>query len=111
MCNTEITYPYSEHYELQLKSPMGWIKVKATLTFESADYFSGEAKLMGTTAVLTDCQKDGSSYRFKASPKLPFGVLDVTINADIHEDGGVSGTANAPLHKPMELKGKRVMDA
>lgn len=111
MFNTEITYPYSEHYELQLKSPMGWIKVKATLTFESADSFCGEAKLMGITAVLTDCRKSGASYRFKASPKLPFGVLDVTIDADIHEDGSVSGTANAPLHKSMEIKGKRVMNA
>jgi hypothetical protein len=98
----------SEQYDIQLKSPMGWIKVKAGLTPDTKNTFHGEAKLMGITVPITDCVKDGGNYRFKASPKLPFGVLDVTISADIHPDGSVTGVADAPRHKPMEIKGQRV---
>ncbi|MFR7745161.1 MAG: hypothetical protein ACLU3I_19410 [Acutalibacteraceae bacterium] len=39
------------------------------------------------------------------------GVLRVEIEADIHEDGSVSGIANAPRHKPMEIKGQLVSNS
>lgn len=95
-----------ENYTIQLKSPMGWIKINAAL--ETADdCFTGEAKLLGMTVPLTDCVKSGSNYSFKASPRLPFGVLEVSVNADINEDGSVTGIATAPHHKPMEIKGQR----
>ncbi len=98
----------TEFYDIQLKSPMGWVKIKAELTTDSETTFHGEAKLMGFTVPLTDCAKNGTTYTFKASPKLPFGVLPVEITADIHGDGTVTGVANAPRHKPMEIKGSRV---
>ena len=97
-----------EQYDIQLRSPMGWIKVKAGLIMDTETTFHGEVKLMGITVPMADCVKSGASYQFKASPKLPFGVLEVTISADVHADGSVTGVANAPRHKPMEIKGRRV---
>lgn len=94
--------------EVELKSPMGWIKVQALLKITSETEFSGNAKLMGFTVELTDCVRSGSHFNFVASPKLPFGVLRVEIEADIAEDGTVTGVANAPRHKPMEIKGQVV---
>lgn len=94
--------------EVELKSPMGWIKVQALLNILSETTFTGNAKLMGFTVELTDCEKNGSQFRFVASPKLPFGVLRVEIEAEIAEDGTVTGVANAPRHKPMEIKGQVV---
>ena len=98
-------------FEVQIKSPMGWVKVDAALHILSEAAFTGQAKLLGFTVDLTDCVLDGSHVRFAASPKLPFGVLRVEIEADIHEDGTVSGIANAPRHKPMEIKGQLVSNS
>ena len=97
-----------EQYDIQLKSPMGWIKVKADLVLDSEMEFHGEVKLLGLTVPMMDCSKAGDTYQFKASPKLPFGVLEVNISADVHADGSVTGVANAPRHKPMEIKGQRI---
>ncbi len=96
-----------EQYDIQLKSPMGWIKVKANLVADSETEFHGEVKLLGVTVPMVDCVKNAFTYQFKVSPKLPFGVLEVTITAEIHDDGSVTGVANAPRHKPMEIKGER----
>lgn len=93
--------------EVKIKSPMGWIKVYADLT-EKETTFTGEARLMGFTVELTDCAKKGNHYSFVASPTLPFGVLRVEIEADIAENGQVTGIANAPRHKPMEIIGQVV---
>ena len=92
--------------EAQIKSPMGWVKVQVSLTLLSDTAFSGRAKLMGFTVDLTECEKSGSHFHITASPKLPFGVLRVEINADVAEDGTVTGIANAPRHRPMEIKGQ-----
>ena len=96
------SYPF----DVQIKSPMGWVKVEASIKVESETAFSGQAKLLGFTVALTDCVMAGDRVRFAASPKLPFGVLRVEIEADIHADGTVTGIANAPRHKPMEIKGQ-----
>ncbi len=98
-------------FEVQIKSPMGWIKVQGSLAMESETEFSGQAKLLGFTVPLTDCTRSGSHFSFAASPKLPFGVLRVEIQAEISEDGAVVGTANAPRHKPMEIKGQLMLTA
>lgn len=92
-------------FEVQIKSPMGWVKVDASIHILSETAFTGQAKLLGFTVALTDCVLDGSHVRFAASPKLPFGALRVEIEADVHEDDAVSGIANAPQHKPMEIRG------
>ena len=92
--------------EAQIKSPMGWIKLLASLTFESEDVFTGHAKLLGITVELTDCKREGDRYYFAAAPTLPFGVLNVLIEATFNEDGSISGIANAPKHKPMQIKGQ-----
>lgn len=95
-----------EQYDIELRSPMGWIKVKAGLVVDSETEFRGEVKLLGLTVPMEDCVKNDSTYQFRASPKLPFGVLEVTISADVHADGTVTGIANAPRHKPMEIRGQ-----
>jgi hypothetical protein len=92
--------------EAQIKSPMGWVKIIADLTIESDTVFSGQAKLLGCSVDLTDCRKDGDHVSFAASPRLPFGVLHVDIEADFASDGSISGIANAPRHKPMEIRGQ-----
>ncbi len=97
-------------YDIQIKSPMGWIKVKADLTEDSDTAFHDEVRLMGITVPMTDCEKCGQRYRFKASPRLPFGVLEVAIEAEVHADGSVTGTANAPRHKPMDIRGQRAAE-
>lgn len=91
--------------DVQIKSPMGWIKVEAQVDVQSETTFQGTAKLLGFTVPMTDCTRSGDHVAFVVSPKLPFGVLRVEIEADIAEDGNVTGIANAPRHKPMEIKG------
>ena len=93
-------------FDVQIKSPMGWVKVDATIHILSEAAITGLAKLLGFTTELTVCVLDGSLVRFAASPRLPFGVLRVEIEADIAGDDSVSGIANAPRHKPMEIKGQ-----
>ena len=97
-----------EKYDIQLKSPMGWISVKAALVMDSETEFHGEVRLLGLTVPMENCARTGAHYQFKASPKLPFGVLEVTISADVHADGSVTGVADAPRHRPMEIKGQRI---
>ena len=53
--------------DVQIKSPMGWVKVGATLTLTSETDFSGSAKLLGFTVALKDCSRSGSSFRFAAA--------------------------------------------
>ena len=81
--------------DIQIKSPMGWVKVEATLTLTSETDFSGSARLLGFTVALTDCSRSGSHFRFAAAPKLPFGVLQVSIEADIDETGADQGPADS----------------
>jgi len=100
-----------EQYDIQLKSPMGWIRVKADLTMDSETEFHGEVRLLGLTVPMEECARNGAHYQFKASPKLPFGVLEVTISADVHADGSVAGVADAARHRPMEIRGHRLADA
>ena len=100
------TYPA----DVQIKSPMGWIKIEAQLHIESETVFSGEAKLLGFTVPLTDCVRESNCFRFAASPRLPFGVVRVEIEASVAEDGAVTGVANAPRHRPMEINGQLLPD-
>ena len=97
----------TQKFELEIHSPMGWIKALADLN-TNGDELSGSAKLLGKTVPLTSCTREGNHYHFTASPQLPFGVLEVSIDADIAEDGTVTGIANAPHHRPMEIKGTLV---
>ncbi len=97
----------TQQFEIQLHSPMGWIKAIADLNTNGSE-LSGSAKLLGQTVPLTSCTCEENHYHFTASPQLPFGVLEVTIDADIAADGTVTGTANAPHHRPMEIKGSRI---
>lgn len=53
--------------DVQIKSPMGWVKVEATLTLTSETDFSGSAKLLGFTVTLTDRSRSGSHFRFAAA--------------------------------------------
>lgn len=96
----------NDPFEVRVQSPMGWVKVQVFLTLKSETAFSGYAKLMGFMVELTDCVKAGSHFSFAACPKLPFGVLRVEIEADVAEDGVITGVANAPRHKPMTIQGQ-----
>lgn len=92
--------------DIQIKSPMGWVKTEVSLHIDSETAVSGRAKLLGFTVDLTDATRDGDHVHAAAAPKLPFGVLCVEINGDVAEDGTVTGIANAPHHRPMEIKGQ-----
>ena len=100
----------SYDFDVEIQSPMGWVKVLAKVAVTGETTFSGSAKLLGFTVELTDCVRFGDHVRFAASPKLPFGVLRVEIEADIAEDGSVTGIANAPRHRPMAIRGWMVTD-
>ena len=93
-------------FDVQIKSPMGWIKIIALLTLDSETEFHGSAKLMGMEVALTNCVRNGRHFSFEAAPKLPFGVVNVQIEADVDDSGTVTGIANAPRHRPMEIKGE-----
>lgn len=94
-------------FDVQIKSPMGWIKIDARLVLDGETTFSGSAKLMGMTVALTDCVRTDTHFSFAAAPQLPFGVVRVQIEADVNaETGDVTGIATAPRHKPMEITGR-----
>ena len=50
-------------FEVQIKSPMGWVKVDASIHILSEAAFTGQAKLLGFTVELTDCVLDGAHVR------------------------------------------------
>ena len=102
MLTTGNTYDF----EGEILSPMGWVKVLANVAVTGDTSFTGSARLLGFTVALTDCVRDGDHVRFAASPRLPFGVLRVEIEADIAPDGSVTGVANAPRHRPMAIQGR-----
>lgn len=102
MLTTGKTYDF----EGEILSPMGWVKVLANVAVTGDTSFTGAARLLGFTVELTDCVRDGDHVRFAASPKLPFGVLRVELEADVAQDGAVTGVANAPRHRPMTLRGR-----
>ena len=93
-------------FNAQIKSPMGWIKIIAILTIDGDTEFHGSAKLMGMEVTLINCARNDRHFSFEAAPKLPFGVVNVQIEADIDDNGAVTGIANAPRHRPMEIKGE-----
>lgn len=102
MLTTGKTYDF----EGEILSPMGWVKILAAITVTGDTAFSGTARLLGFTVELTDCVRGGDHVRFAAAPKLPFGVLRVELEADVAQDGAVTGVANAPRHRPMALRGR-----
>ena len=91
--------------DAQIKSPIGWAKVEVNVACQEDMSLTGDLRIMGIRAEITEGKADGNTITFSAHPKLPFGVLDVTGKAEIAEDGSVKGTADAPHHKPMEIKG------
>lgn len=102
MLTTGKTYDF----EGEILSPMGWVKILANVAVTGDTSFTGTARLLGFTVELTDCVRDGDHVRFAASPKLPFGVLRVELEADVAQDGAVTGVANTPRHRPMTLRGR-----
>lgn len=102
MLTTGKTYDF----EGEILSPMGWVKVLANVAVTGDTSFTGTARLLGFTVELTDCVRDGDHVRFAVSPKLPFGVLRVELEADAAQDGAVTGVANTPGHRPMTLRGR-----
>ena len=97
-----------QEYHVQFKSPMGWIKIIAVLEMEDETHFHGQAKLMGFSNAFSGGVRDKDHISFDICVKLPFGMLDVHIEADVAEDGSVSGVGIVPRRKPIEIKGERV---
>lgn len=91
--------------DAQIKAPIGWVKVDVSATCQDDMSLTGELRIMGIKAEITEGKADGNCATFSAHPKLPFGVLNVTGKVEIDEDGSVKGIADAPHHKPMEIKG------
>lgn len=98
----------AKKFEATIKSPMGPILVYVELEVYSETEFSGTAKLMGSTIPCENGKVNGSSYQFGVQVKLPFGVLPVEIDANLADDGTLTGFANAPKHKPMKIEGVQV---
>ncbi len=95
--------------EVQIKSPMGWIKVLVDVLMEEDNqHFHGTARLMGFESAYTNGETNGHDYTFDISVKLPFGKLDVHIEAVVEQDGTITGSAIVPRRKPMEIKGHTV---
>ena len=69
MLNTGNTYDF----EVEILSPMGWVKVLANVAVTGETSFTGSARLLGFTVELTDCVRDGDHVRFAASPGCPSG--------------------------------------
>ncbi len=90
----------------QIKSPIGWAKVDVNVACQEDMSLVGDLRIMGIKAEITEGKAEGNTVTFRAHPKLPFGVLDVTGTVEIAEDGSVKGSADAPHHKPMEIKGE-----
>lgn len=96
--------------DVQIKSPMGWIKVLVDVAMEEDnEHFHGTARLMGYSNDYTGGTTNGHDYVFDISVKLPFGKLDVHIDAAIEADGMITGSAIVPRRKPMEIKGHVVV--
>lgn len=92
--------------EVQIKSPMGWIKVLTELILEEdQQHFHGTAHLMGSDSDYTNGTINGNHYTFDISVKLPFGKLDAHIEAIVEPDGTITGSAIVPRRKPMTIKG------
>lgn len=98
----------SQQFEVKIKSPVGWVKAHVGLEMDTENSFHGTAKLMGLNVPYEKGRTDGSHYRFDIAVKLPFGELPVSIRADLHEDGSVTGFADAPKHKPMKIEGAKI---
>ncbi len=93
--------------EAQIKSPMGWVKVQVSLILLSDTAFFRSRKAYGLHSRPDGMRKKAARiFILRLLLKLPFGVLRVEINADVAEDGTVTGIANAPRHRPMEIKGQ-----
>ena len=90
----------------QIKSPIGWAKVDVNVSCQDDMSLTGNLRIMGIKAEITEGKADDNKVSFSAHPKLPFGVLDVAGMVEIAEDGSVKGSADAPHHKPMEIKGE-----
>lgn len=91
--------------DAKIKSPIGWAKVDVNVNCQDDMRLRGDLRIMGIKAEIKEGIAEGNKATFSAHPKLPFGVLDVTGTVEIAEDGSVKGTADAPHHKPMEIKG------
>lgn len=91
--------------DAQIKAPIGWVKVDVSATCQDDMSLTGDLRIMGIKAKITEGKATRNTVTFSAHPKLPFGILDVTGTIEIAEDGSVRGTADAPHHKPMEIKG------
>lgn len=102
------SHALEQEYHVQLKSPMGWIKIIAIFQMEDGTHFHGKAKLMGFSNEFSGGVMEGDHLTFDIRVKLPFGPLDVHIEADVAEDGSVSGVGIVPKRKPMEIKGEQV---
>ncbi|NMM99652.1 hypothetical protein G1C96_0230 [Bifidobacterium sp. DSM 109958] len=95
-------------YAVRIDSPVGAIAVPVIICYDDATRatFHGKAKVMGRVSRF-DGRRDGALHAFGVSVRLPFGVLDVRLEASVAADGSVTGHAIAPNRRPMVLTGRR----
>lgn len=98
---------HTDYYSIQLKSPVGSITIPAIIVYDDSTAFHGKAKVMGRVVAFHDGHRNGTQHIFDIRVALPFGALNVHLNATVDNQGSVSGIATAPNRKPMLLTGKR----
>lgn len=98
--------------EVIIKSPMGPIKVLADIALDTPGTCRGQAKLMGFSnefaGGVVSQSETGDHVAFDISVKLPFGVLDVHLDADVAPDGAITGKALVPRRRPMTVTGRLI---
>lgn len=97
-----------DYYSVRLASPVGTITIPVLVAYDDATTFHGKAKVMGIVAPFRDGERNGRRHTFDLRVRLPFGPLNVHLDADIDDQGRVTGRATAPNRRPMPLAGRRV---
>lgn len=88
-----------------IQSPMGPIKVIASILWQDATHFSGDARLIGFSNHYEGGVRTDDRFAFDIAVKVPFGTLNIHVDATITPDGCVVGEATMPHRKPMHISG------
>ncbi len=101
----------TKEYDVKIKSFMGEVKAYVHMETINETSFRGHVKLMGISSEFSEGISDGNNHKFIINLPLPFGKTTISIDADVDENGIVTGVAVMSKRKPMELTGVQVARA
>ena len=90
---------------VSIQTPMGPVKVLASILWQDPSHFSGEARLMGFSNHYEGGVRTDDHFAFDIAVKVPFGTLNIHVDAVIDPEGGIIGEATMPHRKPMHISG------